>query len=172
MSELWDLYDKDRNPLNKTHERGLPITEGEYHLVVDIWTVRSDGKILVDKRHPDKHLGGMWECTGGSVISGEDSITGALRELKEELGISVNAEDLKLIEVLKLKDRFVDTYVLIKDVKIKDLIFQENEVVEAKYVTLKELDLLCINNELSIRERYIRYRNEIEDAIKEAKKLT
>ena len=31
----------------------------------------------------------MWETTGGSVLMGEDSLTGAIREAKEELGIDL-----------------------------------------------------------------------------------
>lgn len=56
MSELWDLYDKYRKPLNKIHTRGVPLSKGEYHIVVDIWTINKDGKILIDKRHPNKNL--------------------------------------------------------------------------------------------------------------------
>ena len=26
--ELWDLYDKDRTPLHRTHPRGTPLPEG------------------------------------------------------------------------------------------------------------------------------------------------
>ena len=26
--ELWDLYDKDRRPLGRTHQRGLPVPRG------------------------------------------------------------------------------------------------------------------------------------------------
>lgn len=31
----------------------------------------------------------MWECVGGSVIKGEDSLQGALREAKEEVGVDL-----------------------------------------------------------------------------------
>ena len=29
----------------------------------------------------------MWECSGGSILAGETSLEGIIRELKEELGI-------------------------------------------------------------------------------------
>ena len=32
--ELWDLYDEHRAPLGRTHQRGLPLAPGEYHLAV------------------------------------------------------------------------------------------------------------------------------------------
>ena len=34
----------------------------------------------------------MWECVGGSVVKGEDSLQGAVRETKEEVGIDLNPE--------------------------------------------------------------------------------
>ena len=58
--ELWDLYDENRNLLGKTHVRGVPLQEGEYHLVTDIWMVRPDGKLLITKRHPKK----IWAICG------------------------------------------------------------------------------------------------------------
>lgn len=39
----------------------------------------------------------MWECVGGSVTKGEDSLTGALRETKEEVGLTLSPEDGKLV---------------------------------------------------------------------------
>lgn len=38
-----------------------------------------------------------WECTGGSVFSGETSLQGAIREVKEELGILLTPGSEKLI---------------------------------------------------------------------------
>jgi ribonuclease BN (tRNA processing enzyme) len=35
MIELWDLYDENRKLLNKTHVRGVPLSKGEYPIVVD-----------------------------------------------------------------------------------------------------------------------------------------
>lgn len=34
----------------------------------------------------------MWECVGGSVLAGEDSLTGAVREVKEEVGLELAPE--------------------------------------------------------------------------------
>lgn len=35
----------------------------------------------------------MWECVGGSVVKGEDSLLGAIREAKEEVGIDLMPEN-------------------------------------------------------------------------------
>lgn len=34
MAELWDIYDKNRIKTGRTIERGQPMTENEYHIVV------------------------------------------------------------------------------------------------------------------------------------------
>ena len=46
---------------------------------------------------------GKWEDTHGGVKAGEDSIDGIKRELKEELGINVDDNELRLIKTLKKK---------------------------------------------------------------------
>ena len=52
--EKWDLFDEKRQPLNRTHTRGNEMVIGEYHIVVEIWTVNTDKEILLTLRHPDK----------------------------------------------------------------------------------------------------------------------
>ena len=86
--ELWDLYDAQRQPMNKLQMRGKPIPEGYYHIVVFIWTFTYDGRLLLTKRDACKPGGLLWEVTGGSVLHGETSQEGAKRELYEETGIS------------------------------------------------------------------------------------
>ena len=35
----------------------------------------------------------MWECVGGSVVKGEDSLSGAIREAEEEVGVDLMPEN-------------------------------------------------------------------------------
>ena len=39
----------------------------------------------------------MWECCGGSVFKGENSLNGALREVKEEVGLTLSPDDGKIV---------------------------------------------------------------------------
>lgn len=53
-----------------------------------------EGKLLITQRHPDAHLGGLWEFPGGKRESGETFQECLARELREELGIEIAIGDL------------------------------------------------------------------------------
>ena len=89
MAEYWDIFDMDRRSTGRQHLRGTPMADGDYHLVVNIWVVNSAGQVLLTQRHPDIPFGLKWACTGGSAITGEDTLTAALRETREEIGLEV-----------------------------------------------------------------------------------
>jgi len=40
----------------------------------------------------------MWECTGGNAVAGDDSLTTALKEAKEELGITLEPYNGRIIK--------------------------------------------------------------------------
>lgn len=90
MEELWDAYDKERNVTGKTIVRGEEILDGYYHLVVHIWIKNKDNLFLISRRSPDRKSNPLkLECAGGSVLKGETSLDGAIRETKEEVGIDL-----------------------------------------------------------------------------------
>ena len=96
--ELWDLYTENRELTDKTHIRGKEIPEGYYHLVVHVWIRNSKGEYLISQRsatRPTFPL--MWETVGGSVLAGEDSLTAALREAKEEVGLDLLPKSGRLL---------------------------------------------------------------------------
>lgn len=52
------------------------------------------GEILLQRRPDGKQMAGLWEFPGGKVETGESPESALIRELKEELGITVEAHDL------------------------------------------------------------------------------
>jgi 8-oxo-dGTP diphosphatase len=58
-------------------------------LVVAAALVDSDGRVLIAQRPEGKQLAGLWEFPGGKVEPGETPETALIRELEEELGITV-----------------------------------------------------------------------------------
>ncbi len=139
--ERWDLYDGNRVPLGLTHIRGHRMRKGTYHIAVGIWTVSESRRILLTLRSPEKpDWPNLWENTAGSVLSGETSRQGAVRELYEETGIRATEEELYLIGTETGRHTIGDCYMLRKSPDIRDIVLQKGETCAAKWVTLGELD--------------------------------
>ena len=58
-------------------------------LVVACALIDGDKRVLLAQRPPGKAMAGLWEFPGGKVEPGERPEVTLIRELKEELGISV-----------------------------------------------------------------------------------
>lgn len=91
--EKWDLYTKYREKTGREHIRGENLPEGFYHLVVHVWIRNRKGEYLISRRSANRPTFPlMWECVGGSVLKGESSVEGAVRETKEEVGLDLEPE--------------------------------------------------------------------------------
>lgn len=137
MMELWDLYNKRRELTKQTMVRGEPIPKNYYHLVVHVWIHDGNGKYLISQRSKNRQKNPLlWECVGGSVLAGEDSITAALRETEEEVGVKLFPTDGKLL-FSKLRD-------VIDGVPFCDIVdvwlFKYNGAVELKNATTDEVE--------------------------------
>ena len=143
MKEMWDLYDRNRNMLDRKVERGTKLNDDEYHLVSNAWIRNSKGKFLISQRVEWKSHPLMWECTGGSVIMGEDTYQGAIREVKEELGIDVRNVPYAFVGTTTryYKDcpDILDVYIFEIDISIEKVTFQKEEVNDVKWATKDEI---------------------------------
>lgn len=96
--EIWDLYNENREPLGKDHIRGEQLPIDGYHLVVHVWIRNSKAEYLISQRSANRPTFPLlWECVGGSVIKGEDSRMGAIREAKEEVGVDLLPENGRVL---------------------------------------------------------------------------
>ena len=96
--EIWDLYTKDRESTGRDMIRGEAIPEGCFHLVVHVWIKNNEGEYLISQRSADRPTFPFkWECVGGSVLKGETSLEGALRETEEEVGLLLSPADGRLV---------------------------------------------------------------------------
>jgi 8-oxo-dGTP diphosphatase len=59
-------------------------------LVAACALVDADGRVLIAQRPEDKTMAGLWEFPGGKIEDGEQPEQTLIRELKEELGITVS----------------------------------------------------------------------------------
>lgn len=147
--EIVDVYNKRREKTNKTCERGKQ-KEGEYGLSVHIWIMNKEGKFLVQKRSKNKKIfPDMWSLTAGAVDTGETSADGAIREVKEEIEINIDKEELELMLSIKRTHNFLDVWLVRKDIDLKNIVMQEEEVQEVKWVTKEELEEMIKNDEVA-----------------------
>lgn len=76
--------------LKTIHELGQPIIACEAYIV-------HNGKVLMQKRSQSaSKFPGYWIGPGGHVDEGEDVLSAAIREVKEETGVTIREEDIKL----------------------------------------------------------------------------
>lgn len=150
MEEFWDIYDENRNLTGRTISRAEFVPgSGDYHLVVHIWIKNSNNEWLISKRTPNKFCPLLWECTGGSVIYGESSIEGALREVKEELGIDLPISSGYLYKTIKrdVYSDFCDIYVFDYDCSVDDVILQEDETCDVMWASSEKISKLIETKE-------------------------
>lgn len=145
--EYRDIYDKNKQLTGKTFEKSDGVPEGYFYLMVVCFMQNNKGQFLMQKRVPEKD--GKWATTGGHPKAGENSLTGMITEIKEELGISVNPNELQLFKEAKGKNSFCDLYYLKKDIDIKDITVQEDEVESVNWLTLDEINNLFENGQFN-----------------------
>jgi DNA repair photolyase/8-oxo-dGTP pyrophosphatase MutT (NUDIX family) len=140
-NELWDLYDDARTLTGEMIERGKVLPVGRYHLVSAAWIRNSKGQFLISQRHPSKNYPYRWECTGGSVLAGETSLAGIVREVCEELGISISSDNAYLFHQTKreVMQDFYDAWLFTADIPLSLITTQPTEVINVKWVSKDEL---------------------------------
>ena len=145
--ELWDLYNEHREKTGEKHVRGEEIPENRYHLVVHVWIQNAEGKFLISKRsakRPTFPL--MWECVGGSVLENETSLEGAIREVREEVGIKLLpaqgnllfSQVRKVIDGKKFND-ILDVWLFSYDGEASLQEATTDEVADAQWMTIPEI---------------------------------
>ena len=154
--ELFDIinshgeYTKEVMSRDECHSKGL------WHKAVVVFIISEDNqKVLLQQRSSNKKLWpNLWDITaGGHVLSGELGYQAAIRETKEEIGISINRESLEFIGATiseNISDsiinrHFNEYYIVHKNVDIKDIVLQEDEVKDIKWFD-KDTVINKINN--------------------------
>ena len=92
--EKRDLYDINRNLTGETIFKDEKTPKDRYILVVLVFIQNSKGDFLIQKR--SKLKDSKYGSTGGHPKTGENSIQGMMTEIKEEIGLEVQKDDLKL----------------------------------------------------------------------------
>ena len=150
MKEKWDIYNEEKRQTGKKCFRDVrKLKSGEYHLVVTAIILNENNEILISKRAGYKTHPNMWECCGGSVKSGESSLEGMLREIKEELGIVFNKREAMYLKTIKSEENhdFKDLWVFKRNIKDNEITKPDGEVIDTKWVKIEEFNKMLNNNE-------------------------
>lgn len=154
--EYTDLYDENKNltgeKLFRKKGTKLIVPKGRYSVVVLAFIENSKGEFLFQMT--SKRKKNVWATTGGHVKSGQTSKEAIIEEIKEELGIDINADEVKLFKTYKYDDAFKDVFYIKKDIDINSLTYEKDEVEYVKYLT-KDKILDLINNNGNIRKTNI-----------------
>ena len=144
MAEFWDIYDINRNKTGRFHERGTQMNAGDYHLVVNVWIMNSKGEFLISKRASEA-ANGMWQTTGGAAVAGDDSLTTALKETHEELGISLDEKNGQVIKQYDFVHLYLsgsaicDVWLFRQDIDISEIVYQPNETSDAMWASSEKI---------------------------------
>ncbi|WP_324026767.1 NUDIX domain-containing protein [Maribacter sp. BPC-D8] len=146
MDELIDILDAEGNMTFTTAMKSEAHKNGWFHQTVHIWFYTSDGKILLQQRGKNKDVYPLlWDISvAGHIGAGENIITSALREVQEEIGLTIAASDLEKIGIFKsiknhsetLKDyEFHHTFIAELKLPFNALQKQDSEVEALKLVS-------------------------------------
>lgn len=146
--EYFDVFDKDRNFLNKLLPRGTKLNPNEFNQGSEIWIVTDDNKILITQRSKSKSHPLMWEAPRGCSLAGENTLDTVVREIQEEIGLKIDSKKLKFLSTQLYKYQFVDIYTIKLNIDLKELKLQSSEIAKVKLVNFETFEKMIKNNEV------------------------
>lgn len=155
-----DIYNNKHILLNYSKGR-KELSEDEFRLSCFAWIINDKNEILIQQRLEDaKTCPNMWETASGGACLGEDALAGVKRELNEELGISVDEDDIRFIGSFARVNDFVEVFLLKTNVDVSDLSLQEDEVQRAKWVDITDFEKMiecgqAVDTSFSIFKEYM-----------------
>ena len=172
QKEYLDVVDETGTPTGAIAERSVVHREGIPHRTSHVWLVRKRNEniqILLQKRAMTKSFPGCYDISSaGHIPAGQDYYTSAVRELKEELGITAQESDLIYCGDMTIfwddvffgvpyHDRqYTKVFLLWADPPENDFILQVEEVDGILWIDLQEcidrVEAGTIQNCISIEE--------------------
>ena len=154
--EYLDICDENGLPTGRIAARDIAHRDGLPHRTAHVWIVREEAgrtQILLQKRSMEKEsFPGMYDTSSaGHIPAGDEPLPSALRELREELGITARPEQLrfagnchaqyeKVFHGRLYRDsEYTTVYVYREPVDIDFLTLQKEELSEVRWFDLEEV---------------------------------
>ena len=167
IDEMIDLLDEKGNIIG-VQSKKVAYQTGSWHKSIHIYLINNKNEVLLQLRTANKDIyPSTWDISvGGHVDAGEDTIITACRELEEELGIKAQPREFKFLattkEVLKtgkyISSEFVDAFMIKKNVNKEDIVLQESEVADIKFVKLEDFIKMVENKDSLLFPHFDEYR--------------
>lgn len=153
--EFLDVVDENGIPTGETVERSVAHANGIRHRTSHVWLLRkrpAGVEVLLQKRSDDKDsFPGCYDTSSaGHIPAGVDFEDSALRELREELGLTAEKSELNDCGLIRIKSDSVfhgapfrdnqvsKVFYIWKDVEPEEMKLQESEVSGAVWMLLDE----------------------------------
>ena len=142
----FDVLDGKGNPTGKIKRREDVHRDGDWHRGVHVWIINSNNELLIQKRSENcDSCSGLWDISSaGHVLAGDNSISTAIREVQEELGLKLERDNFEYLFCVKTKakqkkGKFVNNeidniYLVEYNLNISELQLQEEELSEVKFI--------------------------------------
>lgn len=162
-NELFDILNEKGEKTGQTMTRREVHRTGALHGSVHIWIIRRrlEGlEVLLQRRAHDKDS--YPDCydaaSTGHIDAGEDSLTAAVREVSEELGIKASPSELIPLFRQRVREdnvfrrkRFINNeinrvYLLRRNIRDEELDFEREEISELKWFGAEQLTKLLEEN--------------------------
>ena len=144
---------------DEVHQKGM------WHQCVIVAVVDGNRVLMQQRSKTRKKYPNLWDISvAAHIVSGENSLDGAIRELKEEIGLSAKKEELQFISSFKnthryekelIENVFYDLFLLKKSIDLKDLNFVDGEVQNIKWMDKQMIKNLQAKNMLHPRTEWI-----------------
>lgn len=151
MEEQIDVLNRDGSFAGYARGRTEVHAKGLWHRTVHIWAFDKNDRILFQLRArvKENNPGLLDTSCAGHISAGDSSRNAAVRELREELGVKKNADDLEYLfesgheSVLNggayLDNEFYDVYrIVLSDEEAASLVPQPGEVDDFVWMTVEE----------------------------------
>lgn len=150
--ELWQIYAPNGEPivgegwdsaLDNPEVAGSDVIVGVAVVFLYRHTVDGDVELLWQRRSDkiDRFPGDYDISAGGHINLGETVVEAAVREMREEIGAEIKAEDLRFVTMRPFnKNRFAWVYAVDFTGRSEDFRFNDEEVSEVRWVTFSETE--------------------------------
>ncbi len=146
MIELIDVLTPDGHSTGIRKPKDAVHRDGDWHRAAHVWIVSPRKHVLLQRRSLRKENNpGLWDVSAaGHLSAGESAIEAAVREVREELGLSIAPDELRFLATMRescvlnqstyFDMEFHEIFVVEREVELASLTLDPEEVAEVKWV--------------------------------------